>query len=956
MVYFFNFAPIAQAAIPVTITSPASGSVIRSSTVTITGTTAPNYTLYLSMDGGPSIATPANSFGNWSQTFTQLKSGSHSLSVSVTGGPFAYFTNNQALGGGPSQNTVSVVDASTNLKVNTVNVGNFPGGIAISPDGTKVYVANFADSTISIINTSNDQIIGIIPISPGSIFITGLAIHPNGQYLYVGSIIGFGSGGTSEVKIVSLSSNSVIGSSGSLKTASTHGPPANPAPFGVSITPDGSKLFTGNLFDSSLGIINVSGGGSALSEDAVSPIAVDGGTFESGSDIVIYAGVNPAGTKVYISQFNSSGPIGNNLYVLDIASNSLCTGALVPPPTCVLGATYPITHPSFVQPIFAKPTPDGSKVYLSNSYFSTAPSLGTVSVISTATDSVTSAFGVGANPTSIGYLGTKAYVANTVGTNISVINIPTDSVVATINDVPGAFTLGDFVGQKVTNQVIDFSNGSGLGFTFEIPAGFGFNENPIIFNALPQNVLPNLREVPSGIDNSILGQFIQALKNTPVAIAYSFPYLLFVLLGILLLILIWQTRQEVGKVYILRKTLEKEKNIAQEKDDFLIISSHYLRTPAAIINWGIDELRRSVAAASTTIVGLSASAIIVSNRVKKLTEDVNNNTFLKNIEQPDIKNETIQAFSSPYFLLPIISVGMLAILANLLFVGVGKISPSIVNFLTQAMIFIIIAVLIYVFIRKRYLGRQQRENYEKTVNYQRVLDTARNDFIDSTKNDLELEVDKMKEIITSSKDKKVLRHVADGVKRLSSILAKFNILALIESGQTKRIAREIDLTKAIDDIVTKHDTDIKKKQLKVQILGDKILAHQDPVKLAFVLDSLIDNAIRFNKVRGSLIITQSRQDNAISVSVEDTGIGIKKADLVHIFKPFSRVGPSLEFNYEGMGISLFINKIIMNYLGGDILVESVHAKGTKTTIAFGDVTENEPVTSISWSQAPSFGK
>jgi len=94
----------------------------------------------------------------------------------------------------------------------------------------------------------------------------------------------------------------------------------------------------------------------------------------------------------------------------------------------------------------------------------------------------------------------------------------------------------------------------------------------------------------------------------------------------------------------------------------------------------------------------------------------------------------------------------------------------------------------------------------------------------------------------------------------------------------------------------------------------------------------------------------------ITISVEDSGIGIKKTDLAQIFKPFSRLEPTLEFSYAGMGISIVINKIIMKYLGGDILIESVYQKGTKATIAFSNLTPNETAQAIVWNQAPAFSQ
>ncbi len=69
--------------------------------------------------------------------------------------PNAYIANT-------GDDTVSVVDTATNTVVTTINVGNEPGGTAVSPDGNRVYVANRASNTISVIDTTTNTVIATI--------------------------------------------------------------------------------------------------------------------------------------------------------------------------------------------------------------------------------------------------------------------------------------------------------------------------------------------------------------------------------------------------------------------------------------------------------------------------------------------------------------------------------------------------------------------------------------------------------------------------------------------------------------------------------------------------------------------------------------------------------------------------------------------------------------------------
>jgi len=81
--------------------------------------------------------------------------------------------NKQASG----DNNVSVIDTTTNTVTATVDTKDWPSGVAVKPDGTKVYVTNYSNGTVSVINTTNNTITAQAPV--GS-FPLGVAISPDG--------------------------------------------------------------------------------------------------------------------------------------------------------------------------------------------------------------------------------------------------------------------------------------------------------------------------------------------------------------------------------------------------------------------------------------------------------------------------------------------------------------------------------------------------------------------------------------------------------------------------------------------------------------------------------------------------------------------------------------------------------------------------------------------------------
>jgi YVTN family beta-propeller protein len=92
----------------------------------------------------------------------------------------------------------------------------------VSPDGTKVYVTNEYDDTVSVINTSDDKIIATIPLNSVPL---GVAVSQDGEKVFVTSP----HSGT--VSVIDTASNSVAGTIG------------GSFPFGVAVTPDGTKIY-----------------------------------------------------------------------------------------------------------------------------------------------------------------------------------------------------------------------------------------------------------------------------------------------------------------------------------------------------------------------------------------------------------------------------------------------------------------------------------------------------------------------------------------------------------------------------------------------------------------------------------------------------------------------------------------------------------------------------------------
>ena len=96
-----------------------------------------------------------------------------------------------------------------------------------------------------------------------------------------------------------------------------------------------------------------------------------------------------------------------------------------------------------------------------------------------------------------------------------------------------------------------------------------------------------------------------------------------------------------------------------------------------------------------------------------------------------------------------------------------------------------------------------------------------------------------------------------------------------------------------------------------------------------MLSNLLDNAIRYTKAGGKVVVKVEADEENVTTHVIDTGVGIPPASIPHLFKKFYRVTSTvLRAGEKGTGLGLFISKEIVTRHSGKIWVESEVGKGS----------------------------
>lgn len=238
------------------------------------------------------------------------------------------------------QNTLTVIDTPTNTVDRSIPVGSHPAGVAGAPGGGFVYVTNYGDGTVSVVDTATLTVTATIAVTERP---DGVAVAPDGKSVYVTH----DRAGAGLVTVIDTTANTVAGTiaTGSNSTA-------------IAMSGDGTRAYVVNRTSNTVSVI-----------DTAFRVVV--GTIGVGD---FPHGIALNGSRAYVT--NS---VSNSVSVVDLTA---MTEVL---PRIPVGE----------RPIGVSLLPDGSRAYVTN--FTS----NTVSIIDTASNTVTGSIPVGTNPVGI---------------------------------------------------------------------------------------------------------------------------------------------------------------------------------------------------------------------------------------------------------------------------------------------------------------------------------------------------------------------------------------------------------------------------------------------------------------------------------------------------------------------------------------------------------------------------
>ena len=180
------------------------------------------------------------------------------------------------------------------------------------------------------------------------------------------------------------------------------------------------------------------------------------------------------------------------------------------------------------------------------------------------------------------------------------------------------------------------------------------------------------------------------------------------------------------------------------------------------------------------------------------------------------------------------------------------------------------------------------------------------------------------------------RNIQDASKLLLTLINDILDISKIKSGKMEIVNVSYETGALFSEIVNMIWIKAKEKGLEFKLQVDSSIPSMlcgDEVRIKQILINLLNNAVKYTS-EGSVTLSVrcERQDvNRVRVwySVEDTGQGVKKENIPHIFNAFRRVDEEKNRHIEGTGLGLSIVKQLVDLMGGEISVNSVYTKGSK---------------------------
>ena len=199
--------------------------------------------------------------------------------------------------------------------------------------------------------------------------------------------------------------------------------------------------------------------------------------------------------------------------------------------------------------------------------------------------------------------------------------------------------------------------------------------------------------------------------------------------------------------------------------------------------------------------------------------------------------------------------------------------------------------------------------------------------------------DLMKDNTLSDRSRMFLKMAQRNGDKLLRLVTELLDFQKIDQARMQVHLQQVELSVLLRQQVEKFQMLAKEKQVSLRLeTSEQHVFSTDLLMIDLIFENLLSNAVKYTEEGGTVTISASIDEVAkqVNIRVSDTGIGIPKSEINHIFQSFYRASNAINSQEMGSGLGLMLTRQIVQKLGGKLSFESEEGKGTTFLIALPD--------------------
>lgn len=238
-------------------------------------------------------------------------------------------------------------------------------------------------------------------------------------------------------------------------------------------------------------------------------------------------------------------------------------------------------------------------------------------------------------------------------------------------------------------------------------------------------------------------------------------------------------------------------------------------------------------------------------------------------------------------------------------------------------------------------------DFNKMVEELGSIETLKTDFVSNVSHEMKTPISIIKnytQLVQAGKaseeqKNEYAKEIENAASRLSSLISNILKLNKLEHQRITPEAEVYDVCRQLCESVFLFEDAMEEKGIELEAdMEDAAMVRADASLMELVWNNLLSNAVKFTERGGSVTIRQTSDESYVRVSVTDTGCGISRESIKHIFDKFYQGDTS--HSAEGNGLGLALVKRVLELMDGEIQITSEEGKGS-TFLVVLPVAESE---------------